>query len=221
MVYPEALDERPIEHRREIQLKLEISVFAEPSDVDSPEYCIGVPHTKSVKKSGSRGGRTVLDLRLEVLGATTGKPLMSACHACSVRECSPSANVSMVDFVAKEDLINVKQGKAHIAFRFLCLLDTTGLWTRNTSEPLLLFQAHHSRTYRLSAMVLERNQVLERHTFPNWLKVVSRSHKRKGARPTTIPQGIEAPRVMELPFNSAVSQGMPLLRVYATLRGLL
>ena len=121
MVSPEALDERPIEHRRDILLKLEISIFVEPFGVDSPEYCIRVPRTKSVKKSGSRSGRTVLDLSLEVLGATTGKALMFACHTCSNREYPSSASVSMVDFVAKEDLIDVKQGKAYIAFRFLCL----------------------------------------------------------------------------------------------------
>ena len=121
MVSPAALDERPIEHRRDILLKLEISVFAEPFSVDSPKYFIKIPKTKSVKRSGSRRGRTVLDLKLEVLGATTGKELMSACRACSIRESSSSASVSMVDFVAKEDLINVKQGKASIAFRFLCL----------------------------------------------------------------------------------------------------
>ena len=46
---------------------------------------------------------------------------MSACRACSIRESSPSANLPMVDFVAKEDLINIKGGKAYIALRFLCL----------------------------------------------------------------------------------------------------
>ena len=121
MVYPEALDERPVEHRRDIQLKLEISVVAEPPSVDPPEYCIRVPRTKSVKRFGSTSGRTVLDLGLEVLGATTGKALMSACRQCSDRESSLLAGVSMVDFVAKNDLINVKQGKAYVAFRFLCL----------------------------------------------------------------------------------------------------
>ena len=121
MVYPEALDERPIEHRRDIQLKLEVSIVAEPPNVDSPEYCIRVPSTKSVKRPGSSSGRTILDLRLEVLGATTGKALMSACHACSRRESSPPSDVSMVDFVAKNDMISVKQGKADVAFRFLCL----------------------------------------------------------------------------------------------------
>ena len=121
MVSPKAPDEEPIEHRRDILLKLKISVSAEAFDVDPPEYSIRVPRTKSVKKSGSRRGRTVLDLSLEVVGATTGRALMFACHTCSNRESPSSASVSMVDFVAKEDLIDVKQGKACIAFRFLCL----------------------------------------------------------------------------------------------------
>jgi len=122
MVSPEALDERPIEHRRDVQLKLEISVSAEPFGVYPPEYCIKVPKTKSVRKSGSRRKRTVLDLQLEVQGATTGNPLMFACHKCSIRE-SPSSTerVPMIDFVSKEDLIDVNEGKADIAFRFLCL----------------------------------------------------------------------------------------------------
>ena len=123
MVFPEALDERPIKHRRDVQLKFEISVSAEPLPIGvvSPEYCIKVPKTKSVKRFGSRLKRTVLDLRLEVLGATTGSPLMSACYKCSVRESPSSSSISVVDFVSKEDLISVKQGKASIAFRFLCL----------------------------------------------------------------------------------------------------
>jgi hypothetical protein len=121
MASPQALDERPIEHRRDTRLRLEISVSAASFGIDLPGYCIKVPKTKSVKRIGSRCGRTVLDLRLEVLGATTGKALSYACRACSIRESSPSASLPMVDFVSKEDLINVKQGKAYIAFRFLCL----------------------------------------------------------------------------------------------------
>ena len=125
MVSPEARDERPIQHRRDVQLKLEIeiSASAEPLlfDVEPPEYCIRVSRTKSVKRSGSLLERTVLDLRLEVLGATTDSPLMFACHKCSLRESPSSPILSVVDFVSREDLISVQQGKASIAFRFLCL----------------------------------------------------------------------------------------------------
>jgi hypothetical protein len=119
MVCPEPLDEKPIVHRRDVQVKLEISV--ELLGADSLEYCIGLLKTKSVKRHGSRNGRTVLNLRLEVRGATTGRDLMTACHTCSIRESSTSADLSIIDFRANEDLINVKGGKAHVAFRFLCL----------------------------------------------------------------------------------------------------
>ena len=118
MVSPEALDGRPIEHRRDVQLELEISISEEPG---SPEYCIEVPKTKFLKRSGSHRGRTALNLGLEVLGATTGNRLISACQTCSIRESPSSPSLSMVDFVAKEAFINVKQGKASIVFRFLCL----------------------------------------------------------------------------------------------------
>jgi len=121
MASPVALDEKPIEHRRDVLLKLEISVSAQPLGADTLERCIQVPKTRSVKKLGSHDGRTVLGLELEVWGATTGRALMSACRACSVRESSRSANLPMVDFVAKGNLIDVMDGKASIALRFLCL----------------------------------------------------------------------------------------------------
>ena len=139
MVSPEARDERPIEHRRDVQLKLEISVSAEPFCVDPPEYCIKVSKTKSVKRSGSHCERTILDLRLEVLGATTGSPLMSACYTCSIRESPSSPSISVVDFVAKEDLISVKQGKAYIAFRFLCFPGHHGTMDKEFKCALLPF----------------------------------------------------------------------------------
>lgn len=122
MSSPEALDEKPIELRREKIVKLEISVSSEASvvDVDGPRYCIRVPRTNSVKRSGSHDDRIVLDLTLEVRGATTGRPLMSACHACSRRDHSSSPCAPIIDFVAQEDLIKVKSGKAFVDFRFLC-----------------------------------------------------------------------------------------------------
>ena len=121
MACPEALDEKPIEHRREILVKLEITVSSEPPVVYTPGYCIKVPRTKSIKRFGSHDERSVLDLTLEVRGATTGRVLKSACHACSVRESSPSSDLPIVDFVAQEDLIKMKSSKAFVAFRFLCL----------------------------------------------------------------------------------------------------
>ena len=56
MASPEALDEKPIEHRRDIQLKLEVSVSAEPFGADTLGCCIQIPKTKSVKRFGSHNG---------------------------------------------------------------------------------------------------------------------------------------------------------------------
>ena len=60
-------------------------------------------------------------------------------------------------------------------------------------------------------MILEHDRVLKRHTFPNWLRVVSRPHGRRNAPPATIPQDIETSMAIEPPLNSADSQGMLLL----------
>ena len=69
-------------------------------------------------------------------------------------------------------------------------------------------------------MISERDQILERHTFPNWLRVVSHSHKRKNVPPATISQGIGTSTVMKTPFTSA-GQGGFLMRFYTTPRSLL
>ena len=61
-------------------------------------------------------------------------------------------------------------------------------------------------------MILERDHILKRHTFPNWLRVVSRPHGRRNAPPATIPQDIEISTVIGPPLNSADSQGMLLLQ---------
>ena len=54
------------------------------------------------------------------------------------------------------------------------------------------------------------DQVLELHTFPNRLRVVS--HRRRIAPPAILPQGIENSTVTEFPFNPADIQGRFLLR---------
>ena len=69
-------------------------------------------------------------------------------------------------------------------------------------------------------MISERDQVLERHIFSNWIRVVSHSRKRKDVPPATISQGIATSVAMKTPFTSA-GQGAFLMRFYTTPRGLL
>ena len=126
MTRPRALDESPIEHRRDVCVELEISVSSEPSepsvvDVDGPGYCVRVPKTKSVKGLGSHDERFVLDLKLEVRSATTRRLLEYVCRACTPNDSPPSAPPSIVDFSSPENLIKVKRSKALVRFRLPCL----------------------------------------------------------------------------------------------------
>ena len=61
---------------------------------------------------------------------------------------------------------------------------------------------------------------MERHTFPNWLRVVSHLRKRRNLPPATISQGTGTSMVMKTPVTSA-GQGAFLMRFHTTPRSLL
>ena len=56
------------------------------------------------------------------------------------------------------------------------------------------------------------DQVLELHTFPNRLRVVSHLKRSRNAPLAILPQTIETSTVTEFPFNPADIQGRSLLR---------
>ena len=118
---PEPPNEEPIEHRRDNQVVLGISVITESDNAELPWNYISVSSIKNTKHSSTRSGETSLDLALEVHGATTGTAFESACGKCSTRASSVSPNLSLFNFVAKDGLVEIKGGKARVGFRFLCL----------------------------------------------------------------------------------------------------
>ena len=69
-------------------------------------------------------------------------------------------------------------------------------------------------------MISEADQVIEQHTFPNWIRVVSNSRRRINAPPATMPQCIETSTVMDPPFNST-DQGMNLMQFHVKFKSLL
>jgi hypothetical protein len=125
MLRPEPHDEQPIEHRRDNQVVLSVHVIAESDMAGLPWNSISVSSSISsinpIRHFNVGGGQSNLDLTLEVHGATTGTAFLFACGKCSTRRSSASANFSLFDFVAKDGMIEIKGGKARIAFRFLCL----------------------------------------------------------------------------------------------------
>ena len=114
------LNEQLIEHRQDNQVALEISVIKQTDQASIPWDSIKVSENLSVRHSMMHSERTSLDLKLTVCGATTGTVFQFACNKCAVRASSAFPNLSLFAFTAKDGLIEIKGGKAHVAFRFLC-----------------------------------------------------------------------------------------------------
>ena len=121
MSSPAPTDGHLVEHRRDTRIILEIEVRPSSIGVDLPWDSIRIPQTKSVKSSAT-GHKKALDFRLEVQGATTGTPRNSLCRSCTEREPRNSLiPQTLVDFTSRTDIIDLKNGKAEVTFRFLCL----------------------------------------------------------------------------------------------------
>ena len=121
MSSPAPTDGNLVEHRRDTRVILEIEIRSRSIGANIPWDSIRIPHTKSVKSSAT-GHKKTLDFRLEVQGATTGTLLNSLCRPCTEREPRNSlVPRTIVDFTSKTDIIDLKNGKAEVTFRFLCL----------------------------------------------------------------------------------------------------
>ena len=121
MSSPAPTDGNLVEHRRDTRIILEIEIRPRSIGVDLPWDSIRMPRTKSVKRSVT-GNKKALDFRLEVQGATTGTIRSSLCRTCTEREPRNSLIPrTLVDFTSKTDVIDLKNGKAEVIFRFLCL----------------------------------------------------------------------------------------------------
>ena len=121
MSSPAPTDGHLVEHRRDTRIILVIEIRSRSIGMDPPWDCIRIPQTKSVKRSVTEN-RKVLDFRLELRGATTGTLCDSLCRTCTLRE--PRNTLvprTLVDFTSKTDIIDLKNGKAEVTFRFLCL----------------------------------------------------------------------------------------------------
>jgi hypothetical protein len=121
MLSPAPVNGNLVEHRRDARVILEIKIRPRSIGVDLPWNCIRIPQTKSVKRSIT-GNKKALCFRLEVRSATTGTLRDSLCRTCTERE--PRNTLipqTLVDFTSKTDIIDLKNGEAKVAFRFLCL----------------------------------------------------------------------------------------------------
>jgi hypothetical protein len=117
----------PVEHRRENKIVLEIEIRPRSIGVELPWDCIQIPRTKSVQRSADLGNKKALNFNLEVHGATTGR-IRDLCEHCTEKESRNSVvEPTLVDFTSKTNIIDLKNGRSQVAFRFLCLSTHHGL----------------------------------------------------------------------------------------------
>ena len=128
MLSPASTHGKPVEHRRENKITLEIEIRPRSIGMELPWDCIQIPHTKSVQRPTVLGNKKALNFKLEVHGATTGRIRDSLCERCNEKESRNSlVEPTLVDFTSKTDIIDLKNGKAQVTFRFLCLSIHHGL----------------------------------------------------------------------------------------------
>jgi len=128
MSSPASTHGTPVEHRRENKIVLEIEIRPRSMGLELPWDCIRIPRTKSVRGSTVPGNKRALNFKLEVQSATTGRIRDALCERCTEKESRNSLIApTLVDFTSKTNIIDLKDGKAQVTFRFLCLSTHHGL----------------------------------------------------------------------------------------------
>ena len=108
--------------RRDTHVALDIIFERLPRQ--PPGGCSGIkiPATSSVRNLASMIGKTLLELRIHVSGATSKRRYETVCISCKKREGNKNATPSFIDFYATHDIIEQKDGKVWVEFGFCCYL---------------------------------------------------------------------------------------------------
>jgi hypothetical protein len=106
--------------RRETHVVLDISLDRIPRQL--PVDCSGIkiPATNSVKKYGYATGKTLLEFRIHLYGATTKRRYETICANCEKREGKKKGTPSLIDFHAECDIIDPEDGRIRVDFNFCC-----------------------------------------------------------------------------------------------------
>ena len=106
--------------RRETHVTLDIN-FDQISRQPFASYSgIKIPATESVKNYIDTTGRSLLELRIHLYGATTRRRYESVCASCEKRYEKEAGIPSLIDFKTESDIITPKDGKIRIEFIFSC-----------------------------------------------------------------------------------------------------
>ena len=81
---------------------------------------IKIPATASVRNDTNPTGRTLLEFRVHLYGATTQRLYESMCASCEEKYGKRKGIPSLIDFKAEGNVISPKDGKIRIEFVFCC-----------------------------------------------------------------------------------------------------
>src|SRR5258707_14953631 len=106
--------------RRDTHVVLDVTLEQVPRQL--PAGCSGVkiPATGSVEKFANATGKNLLEFRIRLYGATTKQRYENLCANCEKREGKKKGTPSMIDFHAEYDIIEPKNGKIRVEFKFCC-----------------------------------------------------------------------------------------------------
>ena len=106
--------------RRDNHFALEIILDHLPREPSEGCDGIKVPATASVKNFANTTDKTLLEFCVRLYGATTKQLYEVVCKTCQKREGKRKGTPSLIDYIAEYDLIEPKDGKIRVEFRFCC-----------------------------------------------------------------------------------------------------
>ena len=113
-------NESVITLRRETHVTLDIN-FDQIMMKSSVMYSgIKIPATASVGNDIDPTGRTLLEFRIHLYGATTQRRYESVCASCKKQYEKKKGIPSLIDFKTEGNIISPKDGKIRIEFVFCC-----------------------------------------------------------------------------------------------------
>ena len=113
--------------RRDNHLALDIILEHLPRRPSAGCNGVKVPATGSVRNFANTTGKTLLEFRIRLYGATTQRLYELACASCQKREGKRRGTPGLIDFKTANDMIEPKDGKIRVEFVFCCYPKDHGL----------------------------------------------------------------------------------------------
>lgn len=112
--------EKVVKVRRDAHLALDILLEHLPRKPPTSYDGIKVPATASVKNYADTTGKTLLEFRIRLYGATTEQLYHVVCPNCQRREGKRRGTPGLIDFKTESDMIEPRNGKIRVEFVFCC-----------------------------------------------------------------------------------------------------